>query len=106
MFADPLPDASQFEAPSVSAGEVFRMERRRRGEDDALRAAALMCCHRGILLSSAIAPEAARLAHEGGPATANGVSLATAPLRGATLRTRDAEFEGMTRARCFQAKPA
>ena len=98
MFADPLPDVSQFEAPGVSSHEVFRVELRRRGEGDALRAAALMCCHREIPPSSAPAPQAARLSREGGPATAR--------LRGAKLWTQDADFKGMAHVRYFPAKPA
>ena len=40
-FADPLCDASRLVVPTVSVYEVFRVVLRRRGEDDALRVAAM-----------------------------------------------------------------
>ena len=106
MFADPLSDASRLVVPTVSVYEVFRVVLRRRGEDDALRAAALMSRGREIPLSSALALEAARLAHESGLAMADGIILATARLTGATLWTQDVDFEGMRRVRYFPKIPA
>lgn len=106
IFADPLSDASRLVVPTVSVYEVFRVVLRRRGQDDALRAAAQMCRGREIPLSSAIALEAARLAHEGGLAMADGIILATARLTGAILWTQDADFEGMAHVRYFPAIPA
>ena len=94
-FADPLADASRLVVPTVSVYEVFRVVLRQRGEDDALRAAALMSRGREIPLSSALALEAARLAHEWGLAMADGIILATARLTRATLWTQDVDFEGM-----------
>ena len=96
VFADPLADASRLVVPTVSVYEVFRVVLRQRGEDDALRAAALMSRGREIPLSSALALEAARLAHEWGLAMADGIILATARLTGAMLWTQDIDFEGMS----------
>ena len=95
-FSDPLADASRLVVPTVSVYEVFRVVLRQRGEDDALRAAALMSRGREIPLSSALALEAARLAHEWGLAMADGIILATARLTGAMLWTQDIDFEGMS----------
>ena len=100
-FADPLSDASRLVVPSVSVYEVFRVVLRRRGEDDAIRAAALMSRGREIPLSSALALEAARLAHERALAMADGILLATARLTGAILWTQDVDFQGMPRVRYF-----
>ncbi len=101
MFADPLSDASRLVVPTVSVYEVFRVVLRRRGEDDALRAAALMSRGREIPLSSALALEAARLAHGSGLAMADGIILATARLTGATLWTQDVDFKGVPHVRYF-----
>lgn len=92
--------------PTVSVYEVFRVVLRRRGKDDALRAAALMCRGQEIPLLSALAVDAARLAHEYALAMADGIILATARLTGATLWTQDADFQGMAHVRYFPAKPA
>ena len=105
-FASPLSDASRLVVPTVSVYEVFRVVLHRRGEDDALRAAALMNRGREIPLSSALALEAARLAHESGLAMADGIILATARLTGATLWTQDVDFEGMPHVRYFPKIPA
>ena len=105
LFADPLSDASRLVVPTVSIYEVFRVVLRRRGEDDALRVAALMSRGREIPLSSALALEAARLAHERRLAMADGIILATARLTGATLWTQDVDFEGMRHVRYFPRVP-
>ncbi len=105
IFADPLSDASRLVVPTVSLYEVFRVVLRQRGEDDALRVAALMGRGREIPLSSALALEAARLAHEGRVAMADGIILATARLTGATLWTQDVDFEGMRHVRYFPRIP-
>ena len=106
VFADPLSDASRLVVPTVSVYEVFRVVLRQRSEDDALRAAALMSRGREIPLSSALALEAARLAHDGGLAMADGIILATARLTGATLWTQDVDFEGIPDVRYFPKVPA
>ena len=106
LFADPLSDATRLVVPTVSVYEVFRVVLRRRGEDDALRTAALMSRGREIPLSSALALEAARLAHERGLAMADGIILATARLTGATLWTQDVDFQGMPQVRYFPKIPA
>lgn len=104
MFAEPLADESRLVVPTVSVYEVFRVVLRRRGEDDALRAAAAMGRGREIPLSSALALEAARLAHASYLAMADGIILATARFAGATLWTQDADFAGMPHVK-FVPKP-
>ena len=106
VFADPLSDASRLVVPTVSLSEVFRVVPRERGEDDALRVAALMGRGREIPLSSALALEAAQLAHERRLAMADGIILATARLTGATLWTQDIDFEGMRQVRYFPRIPS
>ena len=100
-FSEPLSDPDRLVVPTVSLYEVFRVVLRERGEDDAVRAAALMGRGREVPLSSSLALEAARLAHEGGLAMADGIILATARSTEAILWTQDAGFEGMAGVRCF-----
>ena len=104
-FTVPLSDPGRLVVPTVSLYEVFRVVMRERGEDDAIRAAALMGQGREIPLSSALALEAARLAHEGRLAMADGIVLATARSTGAVLWTQDADFEGMADVRYFAKVP-
>ena len=63
-FAEPLSDPGRLVVPTISLYEVFRVVLRERGEDDAVRAAALMGRGREVALSAALALEAARIAHE------------------------------------------
>lgn len=105
-FAVPLSEPGRLVVPTVSLYEVFRVVLRERGEDDAIRAAALMGQGREIPLSSALALEAARLAHEGRLAMADGIILATARSTGALLWTQDADFEGMADVRYFAKVPS
>ena len=104
-FAEPLSDPDWLIVPTVSLYEVFRVVLRERGEDDAVRAAALMGRGREVPLSSSLALEAARLAHEGRLAMADGIILATARHTGATLWTQDADFEGIAGVRYFAKIP-
>ena len=99
VFAEPLADESRLVVPTVSVYEVFRVVLRRRGEDDALRAAAAMGRGREIPLSSALALEAARLAHASHLAMADGIILATARFAGAMLWTQDIDFSGIPQVR-------
>lgn len=101
VFADPLSDERRLVVPTVSIYEVFRVVLRQRGEDDALRAATAMDRGREIPLSSALALEAARLAHEMRLGMADGIILASARFAGATLWTQDADFKGMPDVRYF-----
>ena len=104
-FAVPLSEPGRLVVPTVSLYEVFRVVLRERGEDDAIRAAALMGQGREIPLSAALALEAARLAREGRLAMADGIILATARSTGAVLWTQDADFEGMADVRYFAKAP-
>ena len=101
VFAEPLADASRLIVPTVCMYEVFRVVLRQRGEHDALRAAALMASGREVALTSALALEAARLAHENTLAMADGIIMATARFANATLWTQDIDFEGMPHVRFF-----
>ena len=60
---------------------------------------------REVPLSSALALEAARLAHELHLAMADAVILATAQGTGATLWTQDVDFAGIEGVRYFAKSP-
>ena len=104
-FAGPLSDSDTLVVPTVTIYEVFRVVLRRRGEDDALRVAAAMSQGREIPLTSALALDAARLAHRMRMAMADGIILATARLTGATLWTQDVDFEGLANVRYIPRLP-
>jgi len=105
-FAVPLSDPGKLVVPTVSIYEVFRVVLRRRGEGDALRVAAAMSRGREIPLTSALALESARLAHERRLAMADGIILATARLTRAALWTQDVDFEGLPGVRYIPKIPA
>ena len=100
-FMAALADPSRLLVPTISLYEVFRVVLRERGEDSAIRAAALMRQGREIILSPALALEAARLAHERNLAMADAIILATARANRATLWTQDADFEGVSGVRYY-----
>lgn len=104
-FAEPLSDPDRLVVPTIGLYEVFRVALRERGEDDAIRAVALMRGAREIPLSSSLALEAAKLAHERGLAMADAIILATARSVGAILWTLDADFEGFEGVRYFRKTP-
>lgn len=101
VFADPLSDEARLVVPTVSVYEVFRVVLRQRGEDDALRAAAAMGRGREVPLSSALALEAARLAHDKNLAMADSIILASARLTEAALSTQDVDFKDLPDVRYF-----
>ena len=104
-FAEPLSDPERLVVPTIGLYEAFRVVLRERGEDDAIRAVALMRGAREIPPSSPLALEAARLAHERGLAMADTIILATARSVGAILWTLDADFEGFAGVRYFRKTP-
>ena len=100
-FMAALAYPSRLLVPTISLYEVFRVVLRERGEDSAIRAAALMRQGREVALSPALALEAARLAHERSLAMADAIILATARANRATLWTQDADFEGVSGVRYY-----
>ena len=104
-FAEPLSDPDRLIVPTVSLYEVFRVVLRNAQKTMLWRAAALMGRGREVPLSSSLTLEAARLAHEGRLAMADGIILATARHTGATLWTQDADFEGIAGVRYFAKIP-
>lgn len=94
-FAGPVEDTEQLVVPSITVLEVFRRVMQQRGENDALRAVALM--QQGIIvdLDTDLAVAAAALGVREKLPLADSVILATARRFAATLWTMDADFKGL-----------
>jgi toxin FitB len=104
-FADG-PNAATFAkrsllVPTPSIFEVFKRIAQQRGDDEALRAVAVMEQGRVVDLDRATALAAARLSIDHSIAMADSIMLATAKRNGAILWTQDADFEGLPGARYF-----
>lgn len=93
-FAPVIESPDELIVPSITIHEVFRRALVQRGENDALRAVALMQQSRVVDLDAGIAVAAAKLGAEERLPLADSVILATARRFGATLWTMDSDFEG------------
>jgi predicted nucleic acid-binding protein len=100
-FAKPIEAAQSLLVPSLSLFEVFKRVSQQRGEDEALRAIAVMEQGRIVDLDRATSLEAARLSIEHRIAMADSVMLATAYRNRATLWTQDSDFVGLPGTRYF-----
>jgi toxin FitB len=100
-FARPIEATRSLIVPTLSIFEVFRRIAQQRGDDEALRAVAVMEQGKVIDLDRATALAAARLSIDHAIAMADSVMLATARRNGAILWTQDRDFEGVSGARFF-----
>lgn len=81
--------------PTISLLEVFRRVLQQRGENAALQAVALMRQGEVVPLDADLAVAAAHIGVSNKLPLADSLMLATARRYGATLWTRDAEFDGI-----------
>lgn len=95
FFAPPIEDTRRLVVPTISLLEVFRRILQQKGENEALRAIALMRQGRIVDLDADLALSAARLEQELGLPLADSVILATAHKFNASVWTQDSDFEGM-----------
>jgi predicted nucleic acid-binding protein len=95
FFAPPIEDTRRLVVPTISLLEVFRRILQQKGENEALRAIALMRQGRIVDLDADLALSAARLEQELGLPLADSVILATAHKFNALVWTQDSDFEGM-----------
>jgi toxin FitB len=100
-FAKAIETTRSLLVPTLSIFEVFRRIAQQRGDDDALRAIAVMEQGRVVDLDRATALTAARLSIDHRLAMADSIMLATAQRSGAILWTQDADFRGLPGARFF-----
>jgi len=95
FFAPAIEATEALIVPTLSLFEVFKRVLQQRGENDALRAIALMRQGRCIDLDDSLSLSAARLSVELKLALADSIILTTARQHRATLWTQDAHFEGI-----------
>jgi predicted nucleic acid-binding protein len=100
-FAKPIEATRSLIVPTLSLFEVFKRVAQQRGEDEALRAVAVMEQGRVVDLDRATALAAGRLSMDHGLAMADSVMLAAAQRHGAVLWTQDADFDGLPGTRYF-----
>jgi predicted nucleic acid-binding protein len=95
FFAQAIEDVENLVVPVISLYEVFKRVYQQRGEDDALKAVALMMQGRVIDLDAEIALSAAKLSQDLPIPMADSLILATARAYQATLWTQDEHFKGI-----------
>jgi predicted nucleic acid-binding protein len=95
FFAPAIEDVENLVVPVISLYEVFKRVYQQRGEDDALKAVALMMQGRVIDLDAEIALSAAKLSQDMSIPLADSIILATARAYQATLWTQDEHFKGI-----------
>lgn len=95
FFAPAIEATDTLVVPTLCLFEVFKHVLQQRGENDALRAIALMRQGQCVDLNDSLAISAARLSVELKLALADSIILTTARQHHATLWTQDAHFEGM-----------
>ncbi len=100
-FAKAIETTRSLIVPTLSLFEVFKRIAQQRGDDDALRAIAVMEQGKVVDLDRATALAAARLSIDHRLAMADSIMLATAQRNGAILWTQDADFRGLPGARFF-----
>ena len=104
LFSKPIEATKALIVPTMSIFEVFKRVAQQRGDDEALRAVAVMEQARVIDLDRATALAAARLSLDTGLAMADSIMLATAQRNKATLWTQDSDFKDLAGARYVEKR--
>jgi toxin FitB len=100
-FAKPIEASRSLIVPTLSLFEVFKRIAQQRGDDEGLRAVAVMEQGKVVDLDRATALAAARISIDHGIAMADSIVFATAQRHDAIFWTQDADFEGLPRTRYF-----
>jgi predicted nucleic acid-binding protein len=95
FFAPAIENTASLIVPSISLFEVFKRVLQQRGENEALRAVALMQQGRVVALNDTLALSAAKLSFELKLPMADSLILATARAHAAVLWTQDNDFAGI-----------
>ena len=95
FFAAAIENIEALVVPIISVYEVFKRVYQQRGEDDALKAVALMMQGQVVDLDVELALSAAKLSLDLSIPLADSVILATARAYQATLWTQDEHFKGL-----------
>ncbi|GAB4408244.1 MAG: hypothetical protein Fur0044_01490 [Anaerolineae bacterium] len=93
FFAPAIEDIEKLVVPVITLYEIFKRVYQQRGEDDALKAVALMMQGRVIDLDAGLALSAAKLSQDLSIPLADSLILATARAYQATLWTQDEHFK-------------
>lgn len=104
FFAAAIEDTENLVVPVISLYEVFKRVYQQRGEDEALKAVALMMQGQVVNLDAALALSAAKLSQDIRLPMADSLILATARSYEAILWTQDEHFEGLSDVR-YIVKP-
>ncbi len=104
FYAQPLGDVRRLVVPAICVYEVFHKVLAKRGENDALQAAAAMCQGSVSPLDDSLALEAARLGLEHRLPLADSIILATAQRFKAVIWTQDRHFAKMPGVRMPKGK--
>ena len=94
-FAEPIEDQEKLLVPTICLYEVFKAVLRKKGEDDALQAIALMKQGSEVTLTAPLALQAAKLSTEHKLPMADSIILATARAYQAIVWTQDVDFAGI-----------
>jgi predicted nucleic acid-binding protein len=100
-FAPYLENLPEVVTPTIVIFEVFRVIRRQRSEEEAIKAVAQMQKTSVVDLDQFIALTAADVSIEHGLAMADAIIFATAQVQDIQLVTADSDFEGLSGARVF-----
>lgn len=103
-FAGRLKNPANVLTPTVALYEVYKVAKRDRSEDEAVRAVAFMKKTRLVDLTEELALTAADLSLEHGLSMADSMMLAVARAYGAELATTDAGFVGIDGVTVFSKK--
>lgn len=95
FFAGAIEDVDHLIVPSVSIFEVFKRILQQRGENEAIRAVAMMRQGAVVDLDTTLAMQAAHLSVQHKLPLADSLILATAQMNSATVWTQDRDFEGI-----------
>jgi predicted nucleic acid-binding protein len=95
FFAPAIENGPELIVPSISLYEVFKRVLQQRGEDQGLRAVAVMLQGQIIPLDSSLALSAAKVSLDLSLPMADSIILATAHAYQATLWTQDDDFEDL-----------
>lgn len=101
-FSEPLRDTSLLVVPTITVYEVFKIVLRRRGEDAAFQAAALMQQGNVVGLSPSLAMLAAKTSLALSLPIADSIILETARQYLAVLWTQDEHFSSIDSVRYFR----
>jgi predicted nucleic acid-binding protein len=93
FFEGSILNTDQLVVPSICIYEVFKHLSKARGDDEALRAVAIMALGQEVVLDREIAISAAQVSLEYKLPMADSIILATAQSRNALLWTQDKHFK-------------